>query len=256
MQRRTLQIELLGPRLLLAGDLAAETEPQYAIHYPPRLQPGNAPLIGTPAYRDSDQVDILWQTLPAGDGNDDSFVVEFRPADLGEWRVVPQQAPHDIGFQSRLMHTATIDGLAWDQAYEYRVQQWRAGKVVESYEHEFQTRLAPGDRQAFRFAAYGDSARADRIQSFRNVQSRISDMNLDFSVLLGDNIYTFGLHNEADYRFNSLKSPEAAAWTAEHIDYFATGNHDEFVRRAEASRELYSVPFVEAGVNAHVGLPD
>ena len=62
----------IGPVL----NAAAAVEPQYVVHQPPRLQLGNAPLVGTPAYDGLDQIEILWQTLPAGTGNEDAFVVQ------------------------------------------------------------------------------------------------------------------------------------------------------------------------------------
>jgi hypothetical protein len=58
------------------------------------------------------------------------------------------------------------------------------------------------------------------------VQGQINQIDPDFAVLLGDNIYDKGDHIEADGRFHSEANPEAAEWIAGHIDYFGIGNHD------------------------------
>ncbi|MFM7244232.1 MAG: hypothetical protein ACKO40_08665, partial [Planctomycetaceae bacterium] len=73
-----LRVEPLERRLALA--VAA----QYFVNQAPRLQPGDAPLAGY-AGGDRDRVDILWQTVPAGDGVSDTFAVEWRPLGAAAW---------------------------------------------------------------------------------------------------------------------------------------------------------------------------
>lgn len=264
VKSRIPQFEVLDRRTLLAGDLAAvddhmalaadeEVEPQFTIHHPPRIQPGNVPLVRTPAYTGLDQIEVIWQTAKVGEGDSDSFAVDYRRAGDVTWTPVPQNAPFAISVAGRLIHTATIPHLDWFTEYEYRVQHKRVDSVIGEYQHTFRTRLAAGDTRPFSFAAYGDSSRGT--PDFQRVQSQINEHDPDFAVLLGDNIYTFGTHLESDFRFSASKNPPAVAWTAEKVDYFAIGNHDIFVESGQPSRDLYSMPIVEAGVNAHFALP-
>ncbi len=194
--------EKLNFRLLLAGDLesadvadadiefgpqAAEMAPQFAIKHPPRLQLGNAPLVGTPAFDGFDQIDLIWQTISAGDGTDDSFAVEYRKVGNQEW--LPTESlnePIDTNI-GRIMHSVTIRQLEWSTDYQYRVHHLRAGEIIETFQNQFRTRLRAGDQSAFSFAAYGDSTNRGRIENFNSVQARIDSQNVDFSVLLGDN---------------------------------------------------------------------
>ena len=88
-----LRIEKLEERALLAGDVvianlaeAAVIEPEWIVNHPPRLQPGNAPLVGTPAYDGFDQIDIIWQTVSGGNGIDDEFRVEYRQSGQSDWQ--------------------------------------------------------------------------------------------------------------------------------------------------------------------------
>ncbi len=102
--------------------LAAKVEPQYIVYQTPRLQPGNSPLIGTPDYTGTDQVDILWQTKTVGTGQVDSFEVSYRRANATDsWQPALLNAPLEVGEETRIVHSATIRGLAWDANYEYRV---------------------------------------------------------------------------------------------------------------------------------------
>ena len=264
------RIEKLDDRMLLAGDVldainvaeqhlaAAEIAAQYEVNHPPRLQPGNVPLVGTPAYDGLDRIDIVWQTVRGGDGEQDSFRVEYRMVGEEVWSLdATINDVIDTESGSRLMHSATIIELDWDTEYEYRVHHLRGDEVVETYSNKFHTRLESGDAKAFSFAAYGDSSRGgNNRKDFNSVQQRINELNLDFSVLLGDNIYTFGTHGEADNRFRPDLSPEAVEWTSSKVDYFAVGNHDIFVDNGRPSRDLYSVPIQVDGVNAPVGVPE
>lgn len=198
--------------------------PQYTVKHAPRLQPGNAPLAGYPG-GDLDRVDLLWQTVPAGGGTSDSFVVDWRPIGGGDWQAAALNTVIDTGVEGRLVHSATITGLAWNADHEYRVQHLRAADVVVTYQHSFRTRLAAGDDASFSFVAYGDSA-SGTAAGFRAVQARINQVDPAFAVLLGDNVYSVGSHAESDARFDPLVNPEAAAWMAGHVDWLGLGNHD------------------------------
>ncbi|MCA9166241.1 MAG: metallophosphoesterase [Planctomycetales bacterium] len=277
---RSLTGEVLETRHLLAGDVdvapelpaaciapeltpaaapttlaATPVEPQYRVSYPPRVQLGNAPLPGTPAFDGKDQIEIIWQTVKAGEGVDDSFVVRIRSGSNEPWVTAETIEQIDTNFASRIMHSAMFRGLEWNRSYEYEVLHLRLGEIVDQYDARFNTRLAPGDPTAFTFAAYGDSAvpGAD-IVGFRAVQGQINESNAAFSVLLGDNIYDFGNHNDADARFDPVLNPEAARWTPSHIDYFAIGNHELF-SGGKPSLDLFSMPQPVAGVNAFAEPP-
>jgi len=263
-RRSCLRLEPLERRLVLAaaagdlpdgGDLltVAAVAPQYAVKQAPRLQPGNAPLMGYPG-GDLDRVDLLWQTIPAGAGTSDSFVVDWRPVGGGEWQAAGLNTAIDTGVEGRLVHSATITGLAWDADYEYRVRHLRAADIVTTYQHAFHTRLAAGDDASFSFVAYGDSA-SGSAAGFRTVQARINQVDPAFAVLLGDNVYAVGSHAEADARFDPLVNPEAAAWMASHVDWLGLGNHDVATASGLPSEQSYSVPIPVAGVTAPAAPP-
>lgn len=253
-------VEALETRRLLDGGfcaaadvaLADEGQPvtsQYTVKHPPRLQLGDAPLTGFPG-SDKDQVDILWQTISAGEGTQDVFTVDYRRVgDEGWIRTAPADLL-DTGVETRVIHQVPIRGLDFDSAYEYRVQHVRAGTVIDTYQAQFQTRLAAGDPSSFTFAAYGDSAYIPTINNFRSVQSRINQLDPDFALLLGDNAYLRGLHPEFDARFDLNVNPEAATWISSHIDYFGIGNHDGAGFRSKTSQENFSVPIPKEGVTA------
>ncbi|MEX0936320.1 MAG: metallophosphoesterase family protein [Pirellulales bacterium] len=262
-------LETLEPRRMLAAGLgeAATDEavappiaanlatPQYTVNHAPRLQLGNAPLPGF-AGSTTDQVDILWQTMSAGTGNEDTFVVEYRAVGAPTWTSANSiNAPIVTGFQGRLVHSATILGLQYDSAYEYRVQHLRGGMLVEEWQAEFRTRLAAGSNDSFTFAAYGDSAGLSTLGNFRDLQAQINAYDPDFGLLLGDNVYNSGAHDESDARFDPDISPEAAEWIAGHIDYYSVGNHDIITAGGKPSRDNFSMPIPQAGVNAHASLP-
>ncbi|MFC1759543.1 hypothetical protein ACFL2H_12385, partial [Planctomycetota bacterium] len=271
-------IERLDRRVMLTGDLVnglldlgelldgeplaaladEAIEPQYVVNHPPRLQPGDMPLDGTSAYDGFDRLDLVWQTLTVGDGIQDSFQVRYRKVGDSLWNTIAEPVDSfDAMSPPRVMHSSTLLGLDWDSEYEYQVSHLRGNEVVETFADSFRTRLKQGDEQAFSFAAYGDSANAGpKIVNFRAVQAQINRQDLDFSVLLGDNVYTFGTHGEADHRMKPAISPEAADWTARKMDYFGIGNHDFFVETGQTSRDLYAVPIPEAGLNAYASLPE
>jgi len=276
-RRRLAMLERLEVRCLLAGDpwpqlsllpacewraaesgLAAEAVPQYVVHQPPRLQPGNVPLAGTPADTGRDQIDILWQTRTVAAGTSDDFLVSFRAPTDATWTFVSLNPVLDTGDDTRLIHSATLRDLEWDADYDYRVDHRRLGALVDRYEHSFHTRLATNDSRSFTFVAYGDSAAPGLLgDGFRAVQSRINDSDAAFAVLLGDNIYEFGTHAEADARFTPQQNLAATSWIAGHVDYFAIGNHDAIINfhQGQPSRDSYSSPQPVAGLNAYAAPP-
>ena len=73
-------IELLEDRTLLSiGPL-----PESTVNHTPYLQLGNAPLVGFDG--GTDQIEILWQTIPSGGGGtDDAFDVEYRASGAPTW---------------------------------------------------------------------------------------------------------------------------------------------------------------------------
>ena len=163
-----------------------------------------------------------------------------------------------MGEETRIVHSATIPGLAWDANYEYRVLHLRAGEVLATYQHSFHTRLAAGDDKPFDFVAYGDSTNRGG-GGFPSVQAQINKLDPAFALLLGDNAYEYGLHTQFDYRLVPELSPESAEWIAGHIDYRGIGNHDGgyflSIDRGKASRDNYSTPLAVAGVNAYASPP-
>jgi len=225
---------------------------EYLVKHPPRLQPGDTPLPGY-AGSDLDRVDVLWQTVPAGAGSDDSFTVDVRITG-GGWRAVTPAAPVETGVDGRLVWSASLTGLAWNSDHEYRVRHLRAGVVVAEYAAPFRTRLRAGDAAPFSFAAYGDSA-AGGSAGFRAVQGRINQSGAAFAVLLGDNAYSSGSHAEYDARFEPSINPEAAAWTASHLDYVSFGNHDIATAAGLPTEQLYAAPVPVAGVTAPAAPP-
>lgn len=225
------------------------TDVQFTIKHNPRLQPGNAPLKGF-AGGELDRVDLLWQTIPGGVGTQDTFTVGYRLAgSTAPWQAASANANINTGVEGRVVKSASIVGLNWNTDYEYRVRQFRGDAIVAQHQHTFRTRLEAGDLSDFTFATYGDSANSDAA-GFRQVQSRINAVNASFAVLLGDNVYPTGAHQQSDGRFDPLVNPEAAAWTATHIDYLGLGNHDVATGAGLPSEQNFSVPIPVAGVNA------
>ena len=231
-------------------NIVADT--QYVIKHAPRLQLGNAPLIGFPG-SDSDQIELMWQTQPSGNGSEDHFTVQHRVAgSAAPWTLTLAINQIVIPSAGRVNHTAVIDDLSFDSEYEYRVRHLSGDVVVDEYGATFRTRLAPNDPSVFSFVAYGDSADIDDIDPFRNVQSRISAVDPAFALLLGDNVYDSGTHSESDARFDAAINPEASAWNSGHIDYVGFGNHDV---QTDGSEINYSAPIPVGGVTAPVSGP-
>ena len=187
----------------------------FTVNQNPRLQLGDAQLESP-----TDQIALIWQTKGSSSG--DSFVVEYRPANSsGAWQQASAPTTLDTRTDGRLNHSTTITGLDYSSEYEYRVQHFRNGSLVNNYQNEFETRLAAGDDTPFVFTAYGDSAYIKGNSGFREVQGQINKVNPDFNILLGDNAYNSGTHREFDARFTTEFSPEAVEWTSGHIDYAA-----------------------------------
>ena len=229
-----------------------DVEPQYTMHHPPRIQPGNAPLIGTPAYDGKDQIDILWQTRSAGEGNDDGFRVRYRELGSDIWKLASLNPSIDTEQDTRIIHSATLAELDWNTQYEYRVEHLRQESIVEDFIDVFQTRLQPGDPTPFSFVSYGDSAvKRPSGDDFQRVQAEVSRQDPAFTLLLGDNFYDFGSHIDADARFHPDDSPASSYLTSHHMEYFAVGNHDVLNRDyGQASRDNFSNPIPVKGVNA------
>lgn len=231
------------------------TDAQFTINHSPRLQLGDQPLDGY-AGSATDRVELLWQTMSAGSGTQDSFAVDYRlAASTDPWIAAPATSQIVIPTGGRINHYTTITGLAYDTDYEYRIRHQQADVIVDEYASTFRTRLDAGDQTVFTFAAYGDSADINDIAPFRSVQDRINTVDPAFAVLLGDNVYDSGTHNESDARFDPDINPEAAAWTAGHIDYVGFGNHDVATDGGQAGEDNFSVPIPIAGVTAPASVP-
>ena len=228
---------------------------QYSVNQSPRLQLGDAPLTGY-AGSSLDQIAILWQTVSGGSGTQDSFTVQYRLAGTtNAWQFSGAIAQTVTGVGGRIVHETSIAGLQWNSRYEYRVRHLRAGGLVQQWNNEFHTRLQSGDSSSFSFVAYGDSASASSLTGFRNVQSRINQMDPAFAVLLGDNVYTAGSHTESDARFSPALNPEATTWMGSHIDYPGFGNHDIGTSSGEPSEQNFAVPVPVTGADSPVAPP-
>jgi len=216
-------------------------EPQYAIKHTPYLQLGDAAL-GSPA----DQIDLMWQTVPAGLGTRDAFSVEYRRAGDTTWNSTSSITSLDTGVGGRINYAATVPGLAYDTDYQYRMTHLRDGVPVNVYQETFHTRLPAGDPTSFTFASYGDSAYLKTIGNFRAVQSRINQVDAEqgvaFSVVLGDNAYVAGTHAQYDARLDPTINPPLTQYMARHVEYLAIGNHDEVTEGGRPFEENYSFP--------------
>lgn len=232
--------------------------PQYTVWQTPRLQLGNAPLRGY-AGSDTDQVELLWQTKPAGSGNQDRFTVDVRLAGSSAWNPGEpiQQLPQPV--DGRIVFSSRLGGLQYATDYEYRVQHWSGDVLLNEYRSPFRTRLAAGSSTPFSFATYGDSADPATIGQFRSVQARINSLDqvspLAFGLLLGDNTYSTGSHAQLDHRFVPSLAPEATAWNARRIDIAAYGNHDVMTDGGAPTEASFSSPIPLAGVTSVASAP-
>ncbi len=242
------------PQLSIRAGQSPAIEPQYVVHQNPRLQLGDAPLIGYVG-SESDQVEILWQTKQAGLGDQDDFVVQYRRAGNALWDTAGPVSTIDTGVETRIIHFVEVDGLDYAAEYEYRVSHLRGGSVLQTFQGTFRTRLPAGDATPFSFAAYGDSAWTPQIETFRAVQAQINSSASEFAILLGDTAYNNASHVDADARFDAKLNPEAAEWIAGHIDYLGIGDAD--VRRdgGQPIRDNFSVPIPVAGLTAPFAPP-
>ncbi len=246
---------VMSEALLAASvEVAAESiEPQFQIKHSPRLQLGDAPLDGY-AGSETDQIEILWQTISAGTGTEDTFEVEYRLADDPSWIAAGPIGVIDTEVETRVVHSVEVDGLDYDTDYEYRVRHLRGGQELASYQETFHTRLPVADQQPFTFVAYGDSAFSSAT-NFRLVQDRINQIDAAFAVLTGDNAYVFGTYADLDSRFDPTIVPEATQWNAGHVDYMTLGNHDSHTDSGKPSEDNFSVPIPVEGVTAPASPP-
>ena len=243
--------------LLMLGLLSygpARAGSQVEVKHAPYLQLGDAVLARLPG-SETDQIEILWQTIPAGPGALDSFAVEFREAAAPDWTAAGPIFTIDTRVGGRINHFVTIKELQYDRDYDYRVVHHRSGIAIETYDGSFRTRLPAGADAAFTFAAYGDSARIAQVRNFRNVQSRINLIDPDFSVLLGDNVYDRGTHSQFDARLDPVINPELHQYIAGHVEYWSMGNHDAATAGGQPSLDNYSVPVPVAGTTSPVPPP-
>jgi hypothetical protein len=238
--------------------LTIAAAPQYSVHQTPRLQLGNAPLTGF-AGSATDQVELLWQTKPAGSGTQDRFSVDVRLAGTASWSPggVIQQLAQPV--DGRIVFSSRLDGLQYASDYEYRVQHWSGDVLLAEYSAPFRTRLPAGESTPFSFVAYGDSADPSTISQFRSVQARINSLDqvspLAFAMLLGDNTYSSGTHAQLDHRFVPSLAPEATRWNARRIDMAAFGNHDVMTDSGGPTEASFSSPIPVAGVTSSVSAP-
>ena len=122
---------------------------------------------------DTDQVEVLWQTKPAGTGSQDSFTVDVRLAGTTAWSPggTIQQLAQPV--DGRIVFSSRLGGLQYATDYDYRVQHWSGDVLLKEYISPFRTRLPAGSTAPFSWIAYGDSADPTTIQQFRSVQARI-----------------------------------------------------------------------------------
>lgn len=216
--------------------------PQFQVNHAPYLQLGDAALGDA-----NDQMEIWWQTIPAGSGNADTFEVLYRQAGFSTWKDAALNRVIDTGVEGRINHSATISDLLYDTEYEYRVNHVRATQSIGSFQNVFKTRQPPGDPSPFTFVSYGDSAFWYDIENFRSVQNQINQLDetagVAFSLPLGDNAYWYGMHSDFDARFDPILSPENAHFIASHIEYTAIGNHEVWdTPWAQPFQDNYSFP--------------
>lgn len=237
---RRMRLEPLEDRRLLA----------FTVNHTPYLQLGNAALDGLNG--GADQVEILWQTTGAQDS--DAFIAEYRENGAGSWTSAALNAQIVTGVGGRIVHSATLATLNFDDDYDYQITHLRGGNPIAIYQNTFHTRLAAGDNQNFSFVAYGDSAVGDPPDDFIGVQEQINLVDPAFSVLLGDNIYTSGTHAEHDLRLDPSKNAPLTTYNQTHVDYYGFGNHDVGSANGQPARDNYSLPIPVQGSTSPVGL--
>ena len=222
---------------------------EFYVRQTPRLQLGNAPLNGFPG-SEFDQVEVLWQTETVNPDAHDEFIVEYRRTNEALWSNAIPIDTLETHFDSRIIHNVVIGELDFNTEYEYRVRHMSEGDELSVYQSTFRTRLIAGDESEFRFVAYGDSADIDDLDGFRAVQSRINNVNPNFAVLTGDNVYPDGSHDDFDARFDPNLVPAATEWISSHIDFPTIGNHEEHAFFGQPHRDSFSLPIPSAGVSS------
>ncbi len=242
------------PKLSVRAMPSGAITPQYVVHHNPRLQLGDAPLTGFSG-SETDQVEILWQTMQAAAGDQDGFVVQYRRVGDTLWNTAGPISTIDTGVGTRVNHFVEIDGLDYAADYEYRVRHLRGGNILQTFQDTFRTRLPAGDVTPFSFAGYGDSAFTPRVNDFRKVQRQINSSASEFAILMGDTAYDNATHVEFDARFDPTLNPEAAEWTASHIDYLGFGVAESKTNGGQPTTENFSVPIPVAGVTAPFAPP-
>ncbi|NNL47589.1 MAG: DUF4038 domain-containing protein, partial [Acidimicrobiia bacterium] len=232
--------------VLLGGD-----PNQFIVHQTPRLQLGDAPLTGY-AGSTTDQIEIIWQTLPGSSVTGGSFEVQYRATGAGGWLVAPPPTQTALSIGGRINHSTVITGLNFGSSYEYRVRHFQDTTLIDTYQATFATRLAAGDATAFSFVAYGDSANPVNNAGFESVQAEINTTDAAFALLLGDNAYDTATTSELDARFTPLLAPAATTWNASHVDYLTFGNHElaDGLTNGEDTEAAFSVPVPLIGVTA------
>ena len=219
---------------------------------PPRIQLGDAPLAGFPG-SEHDRITVLWETRDETPG--EHFEAAVRRLGTATWDDVGPVSTRSSSTGDRLIHSVDITGLAWASAYEYRISRVVDGATVQTWVHDFTTRLEAGDPHAFAFAAYGDSAWAESVASFDEVQSRIGGDEAAFTLLLGDNAYMHGTEDQLDVRFDPGISPSSAALLAGHVEHAAFGNHDVHTGHGAPAEDAFANPIPVRGVTSSVDLP-
>jgi len=248
--RSHLSTRLSGARRLCSEPLEERRLLAFTVNHTPYLQLGDAPLAGFDG--GTDQVEVLWQTT--GTAETDTFTAEMRATGTLPWTSVPLHGQIVTGVGGRINHSVTLDGLAYDDDFDYRITHLRGGSPIATYQNTFHTRLAAGDLTSFSFATYGDSARGNPPSGFISVQDQINQQNVAFSLLLGDNIYETGTHAEHDLRLDPSINSAATTYQQTHIDYYGYGNHDVGASDGQAALDNYSNPIPVQGVTSPVGL--
>ncbi len=225
----------------------------FQVKHSPYLQLGDAPLVGFPG-SETDQIQVIWQTVPDSASGNDSFVAEYRrPADP-TWTSAGATSTINTGIESRVNHFVNVFGLDYDADYDYRVRHMRDGASIMDYQAMFHTRLPAGSTKPFSFVGYGDSAQ-NPPTGIIAVQNRINTFDTEFSVLMGDNVYESGTHPEFDNRFDPTKNPPLTQYNASHVEYYGMGNHDIASAGGQPSRDNYAVPVPVAGITSPVNGP-
>jgi Ca2+-binding RTX toxin-like protein len=206
----------------------------FTVTHEPYLQLGNAPLIGSTSYAGTDQIQIIWQ-VTGSPAVGEQFITEYRTPGSPTWTNAGAPAVGTnvtVLGQTRSNRSVTITGLPFNTDYEYRVTHDKVAPETDVvYNGTIKTRLAPADTTAFTFAAYGDSARSSNEARFRDVVAAINRTPSAFVLLMGDNAYDSGTHDQLEYRLSpngSYAGRTVADAIRNRIDFPAFGNHDVF----------------------------